>query len=75
MKNYVHPKIPDSIRIQLIKETFADKIEQYCREKDKAKGDIKVVTFEERLWVKKMCRNRNNLVGNQLCHGLCTANR
>ena len=46
MKNYVHPKIPDSIRIQLIKETFADKIEQYCRAKDKAKDDIKTVTDE-----------------------------
>lgn len=46
MKNYVHPKIPDSIRIQLIKETFADKIEQYCKAKDKTKGDIKAVTDE-----------------------------
>lgn len=44
MKNYIHPKIPDSIRIQLIKDTFADKIEQYCKEKDKAKGDIQTVT-------------------------------
>lgn len=46
MKNFVHPKIGDSIRIQLIKETFPDKIEQYCRAKDKAKGDIKAVTDE-----------------------------
>lgn len=46
MKNYVHPKIPDSIRIQLIKETFVDKIEQYCRAKDKAKDGIKIVTDE-----------------------------
>lgn len=46
MKNFVHPKIGDSIRIQLIKETFPDKIEQYCRAKDKAKGDIRAVTEE-----------------------------
>lgn len=46
MKNFVHPKIGDSIRIQLIKETFPDKIEQYCRAKDKSKGDIKTVTDE-----------------------------
>ena len=46
MKNFVHPKIPNSIRIQLIKETFADKIEQYCRAKDKAKNGIKTITDE-----------------------------
>lgn len=46
MKNFVHPKIGDSIRIQLIKETFPEKIEQYCRTKDKAKSDIKEVTDE-----------------------------
>lgn len=46
MKNFVHPKIGDSIRIQLIKETFSDKIEQYCRAKDKVKGNIKAVTDE-----------------------------
>lgn len=46
MKNFVHPQVGDGIRIQLIKETFPDKIEQYCRAKDKAKGDIKAFTDE-----------------------------
>lgn len=30
-KQYVSPEIPKSIRIQLIKDTFADKIRLYCR--------------------------------------------
>lgn len=46
MKNFVHPKIGDGIRIQLIKETFPDKIEQYCREKEKARGGMKAFTDE-----------------------------
>ncbi|HEX2986164.1 MAG TPA: hypothetical protein VHO71_05045 [Caproiciproducens sp.] len=29
MKNYVSPKIPNSIRIQLIKDTFPEKIAEY----------------------------------------------
>lgn len=46
MKNYVFPKIPNSIRIQLIKDTFPDKIEGYCRQKDKIKGELLTVTDE-----------------------------
>jgi len=43
---YVSPKIADGIRIQLIKDTFADKIEEYCKAKDKIKGDLAAVTDE-----------------------------
>lgn len=46
IKNYVSPKIPNSIRIQLIKGTFPDKIEEYCRQKDKIKGELLTVTDE-----------------------------
>jgi hypothetical protein len=46
MKNFVHPKIADSIRIQLIKDTFADKIEEYCQSKDKSKAAIRNITEE-----------------------------
>lgn len=46
MKNYVSPKIPNSIRIQLIKDTFPDKIEEYCRQKDKIRGELLTVTDE-----------------------------
>ncbi|OPZ87319.1 MAG: hypothetical protein BWY74_03430 [Firmicutes bacterium ADurb.Bin419] len=44
MKNYVSPKVADSIRIQLIKETFAEKIADYCRAKEKYKSELKEVT-------------------------------
>ena len=43
---YVHPNIPDSIRIQLIKDTFADKIAAYCAAKDHIKADLVAVTDE-----------------------------
>ena len=43
---YVSPKIPDSIRIQLIKYTFADKIQVFLAKKDKAKGNLAAVTDE-----------------------------
>ena len=46
MKNFVSDRIPNSIRIQLIKDTFADKISEYCKEKDKIKGDLTSVTDE-----------------------------
>ncbi len=46
IKNFTPPQIPNSIRIQLIKDTFADKIEEYCRQKDKIKGDLLAVTDE-----------------------------
>lgn len=44
MKNFVSPKVADSIRIQLIKETFAEKIADYCRAKEKQKSELKEVT-------------------------------
>ncbi len=44
MKNYVSPKVADSIRIQLIKETFTEKIADYCRAKEKYKSELKEVT-------------------------------
>ncbi len=46
MKNYVSPKIPNGIRIQLIKDTFPEKIAEYCRQKDKIKGKLNTVTDE-----------------------------
>ncbi len=44
MKNFVSPKVADSIRIELIKETFAEKIADYCRVKEKHKSELKEVT-------------------------------
>ena len=44
MKNFVKPQVADSIRIQLIKETFADRIEEYCKVKDKNKTELKEIT-------------------------------
>lgn len=46
MKNYVSPQIPNSIRIQLIKDTFPEKIAEYCRQKDNIKGELNTVTDE-----------------------------
>ncbi|WP_411676885.1 MobP3 family relaxase [Caproicibacter sp.] len=46
MKNYVSPKVPNSIRIQLIKDTFPEKIAEYCRQKGKIKGELNTVTDE-----------------------------
>jgi hypothetical protein len=46
IKNFTKPEIPNSIRIQLIKDTFADKIEEYCKAKDKIKGDLIAITDE-----------------------------
>ena len=43
-KQYVPPKIPDSIRVQLIKDTFADKIRIYLANKDTAKTALSAVT-------------------------------
>lgn len=40
MVPYVHPSIPDRIRRQLIRDTFADKIQAYCVAKQQAKGKI-----------------------------------
>ena len=55
---FVPPKVPDSIRIQLIKDTFAEKIREYMAQKDKVKAALTVLTdesvgeFEE--YMKKM---------------------
>ena len=55
---FVSPKVPDSIRIQLIKDTFAEKIREYMAQKDKAKVALSALTdesvgeFEE--YMKKM---------------------
>lgn len=42
--NFVSPTIPNSIRIQLIKDTFADKIATYCKEKDNSKDHLTGIT-------------------------------
>lgn len=55
---YVSPKVPDSIRIQLIKDTFAEKIQEYIAQKDKVKAALSALTdgsvgeFEE--YMKKL---------------------
>lgn len=41
---YVPPKVPDSIRIQLIKDTFAEKIREYIAQKDTAKAALSALT-------------------------------
>jgi hypothetical protein len=46
MKNFVKPQIADSIRIQLIKETFSERIEAYLAKKDQNKNELKVITDE-----------------------------
>lgn len=38
---FVHPKIPNKIRVELIKNTFDDKIEAYLKKKDMLKVDIR----------------------------------
>ncbi len=43
---YVNPKVPDRIRIQLIKDTFAEKIREYIAQKDKAKAALSALTDE-----------------------------
>ena len=44
MKNYVKPKIANSIRIQLIKDTFVDKIQAFLAAKDQAKAALTEIT-------------------------------
>lgn len=44
MKNYTHPEIPNRIRKQLIKDTFAFKIKEFCAERDLAKTGITNIT-------------------------------
>ncbi|MDU4696355.1 MAG: MobP3 family relaxase [Paenibacillus sp.] len=43
-KNYTHPEIPNRIRKQLIKDTFAYKIKQFCALRDEAKSGITELT-------------------------------
>ena len=43
---FVNPKVPDSIRIQLIKDTFHDKIQAFLAEKDIAKAGLYALTDE-----------------------------
>lgn len=40
MKNFVKPQIADSIRIQLIKETFSERIEAFLVKKDQNKNEL-----------------------------------
>ncbi|AIQ13805.1 MobP3 family relaxase [Paenibacillus durus] len=44
MKNFTHPEIPNRIRKQLIKDTFAYKIKQFCAQRDQLKSGITEVT-------------------------------
>ena len=37
MVPFVHPSIPDKIRRQLIRDTFAEKIQAYCEAKQQAR--------------------------------------
>lgn len=41
---YVPPEIPNSIRVQLIKDTFPEKIQTFIAEKDKAKTNLSAIT-------------------------------
>lgn len=43
---YVPPEIPNSIRVQLIKDTFSDKIQAFVSEKTKARAAITEITDE-----------------------------
>jgi len=55
MKNFTHPEVPNRIRKQLIKDTFAYKIKALCAQRDKYKAGISEITdqmvneFEEYL--------------------------
>ncbi|WP_163859522.1 MobP3 family relaxase [Paenibacillus elgii] len=44
LKNYTHPEIPNHIRRQLIKDTFAYKIKQFCALRDQFKSGITEIT-------------------------------
>lgn len=46
-KNYVHPSVPNAIRKQIIKETFAARIREYYAEKDAARGEVRDITENE----------------------------
>ncbi|WP_044482069.1 MobP3 family relaxase [Paenibacillus antibioticophila] len=44
MRNFTHPEIPNRIRKQLIKDTFAYKIKEFCMQRDQFKSGITEVT-------------------------------
>ncbi|MBW4085242.1 MobP3 family relaxase [Paenibacillus sp. S150] len=44
MKNFTHPEVPNRIRKQLIKDTFAYKIKEFCASRDRFKSGITEVT-------------------------------
>lgn len=44
MKNFTHPEVPNRIRKQLIKDTFAYKIKEFCAKRDQAKSGITDIT-------------------------------
>lgn len=46
-KNYVHKSIPNAIRKQLIKDTFATRIREYYAEKDAARDAVRDITEKE----------------------------
>ncbi|MDE6195372.1 MAG: hypothetical protein K2F55_00710, partial [Erysipelotrichaceae bacterium] len=43
-KNFLHPSIPNNIRKQLIKDTFADEILEYAKQKDLAVKNVREIT-------------------------------
>lgn len=46
-KNFVHKSVPNSIRKQLIKDTFASRIREYYAEKDIARDTVREITDKE----------------------------
>ncbi len=55
MVPFVHPSIPDKIRKQLIRDTFAERIKAYCEDKQQAKEHLSAITDEmidefENIW-------------------------
>ncbi|QWU13184.1 hypothetical protein SAMN04487895_11734 [Paenibacillus sophorae] len=44
MKNFTHPEVPNLIRKQLIKDTFAYKIKEFCAQRDQFKSGVIEVT-------------------------------
>ena len=46
MVPFVHPSIPDKIRKQLIRDTFAESIKAYCEDTQQAKEHLSAITDE-----------------------------
>ncbi|SHH68774.1 MobP3 family relaxase [Desulfosporosinus lacus] len=46
-KNFVHRSVPNAIRVQLIKDTFATRIREYYAEKDAARAAVRDITDKE----------------------------